>query len=141
MATRDGHEPTRIYNAMIHPLAPYAVRGAIWYQGESNGGEGISYFHKKRALIEGWRGLWNQGKFPFYFVQLANYQKPTDNPAGGDGYSRIREAQRKCPEIPNTGMAVIIDIGQANDIHPRNKQDVGLRLAGLIVGPTGRSIP
>jgi sialate O-acetylesterase len=110
-------------------LIPFAIRGAIWYQGESNGGEGVSYFHKKQALIGGWRQLWNQGDFPFYFVQLANFQKPTEDPAGGDGWARIRDAQKQCLGIPNTGMAVIIDIGQANDIHPRNKQDVGARLA------------
>ncbi|MBL7076788.1 MAG: sialate O-acetylesterase [Kiritimatiellae bacterium] len=130
-------DPTRIYNAMIHPLVPYAIRGAIWYQGESNGGEGVSYFHKKQALIGGWRKLWNQGDdatgpgqaFPFYFVQLANFQKANDNPAGGDGWAKFREAQRQCLTIPNVGMAVITDIGEARDIHPRNKQDVGLRLA------------
>lgn len=122
-------DPTRIYNAMIHPLIPYAIRGAIWYQGESNGSEGISYYHKKRALIEGWRTLWNQGDFPFYFVQLANFGQPNDTPAGGDGYSGVREAQRRCLTIPRTGMAVIIDIGEAGNIHPTNKQDVGLRLA------------
>jgi len=122
-------DPTRIYNAMIHPLVPYAIRGAIWYQGESNGGEGISYYHKKKALIGGWRRLWKQGDFPFYLVQLANFQQPNDNPAGGDGWAKLREAQRQCLTIPNVGMAVITDIGEARDIHPRNKQDVGLRLA------------
>ena len=127
-------EPTRIYNAMIHPLIPFAIRGAIWYQGESNGSEGIEYYHKKQALIGGWRTLWDQGDFPFYFVQLANLGKPTDDPAGGDGYSRIREAQRQSLAIPNTGMAVIIDIGEAGDIHPANKQDVGLRLALWAMG-------
>lgn len=121
--------PTRIYNRMIHPLIPYAIRGAIWYQGESNGGEGISYYHKKQAMIGGWRQLWKQGDFPFYFVQLANFGMPTDDPAGGDGYARIRDAQKAALAIPNTGMAVIIDIGEARNIHPRNKQDVGLRLA------------
>ena len=120
--------PTAIYNAMIHPMVGYGIRGAIWYQGESNGNEGISYFHKKKALITGWRELWGYD-FPFYFVQLANFQNANNNPAGGDGYARIREAQRKTLEIPKTGMAVIIDIGEARDIHPKNKQDVGKRLA------------
>ncbi|MEZ6056891.1 MAG: sialate O-acetylesterase [Planctomycetaceae bacterium] len=126
-----GGQPTAIYNAMISPLAPYAIRGAIWYQGESNGGEGVEYFHKMTALIEGWRSVWNQTDLPinFYFVQLANFQKPTDNPEGGDGWARIREAQRQSLTIPHTGMAVITDIGEAGDIHPRNKQDVGTRLA------------
>ena len=125
---------TRIYNAMIYPLTPFAIRGAIWYQGESNGSEGVSYYHKKQALIGGWRALWNQGDFPFYFVQLANFGKPTDDPAGGDGYSHVREAQRQSLAIKNTGMAVIIDIGEAGNIHPANKQDVGLRLALWALG-------
>lgn len=124
-------QPTAIYNSMIHPLAPYGVRGAIWYQGESNGGEGREYFHKMQALIKGWRSVWGQGDFPlyFYFVQLANFKAATDDPAGGDGYARVREAQRETLSVPHTGMAVIIDIGEAGDIHPRNKQDVGIRLA------------
>ena len=124
-------EPTAIYNSMVHGLAPYGVRGALWYQGESNGSEGVSYFHKMQALINGWRQVWNQGDFPlyFYFVQLADFQQPNDNPAGGDGWAQLREAQRRALTIPHTGMAVITDIGAANDIHPRNKQDVGQRLA------------
>ncbi len=122
-------EPAKLYNGMIAPLVPYAVRGAIWYQGESNGGEGISYFYKKKALITGWRTVWNQGPFPFYFVQLANFRQRNDDPAGGDGWAKLREAQRKCLEIENTGMAVTIDIGNPRDIHPKNKQDVGARLA------------
>ena len=124
-------EPTAIYNAMVHPLAPYGVRGAIWYQGESNGGEGGEYFHKMQALIEGWRTVWGQKNFPlyFYFVQLADFQQPNNDPAGGDGWARIRDAQTQSLTIPHTGMATIIDIGAANDIHPRNKQDVGARLA------------
>ena len=127
-ATRQS--PTKLYNGMIHPLIPYAIRGAIWYQGESNGREGESYYHKMKALIQGWRGLWNQESLPFYFVQLANFRESDPNdPAGGDGWARLREAQRQASEIPNTGMVVIIDIGEASDIHPRNKQDVGERLA------------
>ncbi len=123
-----GGTPAAIYNAMIHPLAPFAMRGAIWYQGESNGGEGESYYHKTKALVNAWRELFNP-ELAFYWVQLADFQQPNDDPAGGDGWARIREAQRKALTIPHTGMAVITDIGQANDIHPRNKQDVGWRLA------------
>ena len=124
-------EPTAIYNSMLHGLAPYAMAGAIWYQGESNGGEGVEYYHKMRALIEGWRSVWQQEGHPiyFYFVQLANFQQPTEDPAGGNGWARLREAQRQSLTIAHTGMAVITDIGQDNDIHPRNKQDVGARLA------------
>jgi sialate O-acetylesterase len=120
--------PTRIYNAMINPVINYAIRGAIWYQGESNGGEGDSYFFKKKALIEGWRQKWGY-EFPFYFVQLANFKKPTNTPAGGDGWAKLREAQRRTLTLAKTGMAVITDVGTPNNIHPPDKQDVGHRLA------------
>ncbi|MFT5465800.1 MAG: sialate O-acetylesterase [Verrucomicrobiales bacterium] len=124
-------QPTTIYNAMVAPLVGYGVRGAIWYQGESNGNEGEAYFHKLRALVEGWRTVWDQGDFPLYFyvVQLANFQTPQTTPAGGDGYAKIRDGQTRVLELPHTGLAVITDIGEANDIHPKNKQDVGKRLA------------
>jgi len=114
---------------MVHGIAPFSVRGAIWYQGESNGEEGDIYYHKMKALIAGWRKVFENPNMLFYFVQLANWQDATDDPAGGDGWAAIREAQRKALEIPHTGMAVITDIGDAGDIHPRNKQDVGDRLA------------
>jgi len=130
-----GGSPSAIYNAMIHPLAPFAMRGAIWYQGESNGGEGESYYHKTQALVNGWRELFNP-ELAFYWVQLANFQNPNDNPAGGDGWAKLREAQRKALTITHTGMAVITDIGQADDIHPRNKQDVGWRLAQWALNQT-----
>lgn len=127
---KDKRTPTANFNGAISPLIPYAIRGAIWYQGESNGGEGHTYFLKMKALIGGWRALWQQGEFPFYFVQLANIHVPRrDNPAGGDGWAKIREAQRETLCLPNTGMAVAIDVGEAHDIHPKNKQDVGVRLA------------
>jgi sialate O-acetylesterase len=118
-----------MFNPMVHPLVPYAIRGAIWYQGESNRYESANYDHKMRALISGWRHVWKQGDFPFYFVQLANLGKPNENPKGGSKFSTIREFQRLSLSIPRTGMAVTIDIGEANNIHPQNKQDVGLRLA------------
>ncbi len=123
-----------MYNAMIHPIVQMPIKGVIWYQGESNGTEGETYFQKKQALIGGWRKNWGQGDFPFYFVQLANYQAPTNDPAGGNGWAKLREAQLKTLSVPNTGMAVIIDnapLAQANDIHPKNKHDVGVRLAQL----------
>ena len=126
----DNQQITHCYNGKINPLVPYAIRGALWYQGETNGGEGESYFHKMEALIGGWRQVWKQGDFSFYHVQLANFQNSDANkPEMGDGWARLREAQLKSLSIPNTGMAVIIDIGAANDIHPKNKQDVGKRLA------------
>jgi len=127
---RIGHgEPVALYNGMIAPVMPFGIKGALWYQGESNGGEGEEYFHKMRALVGGWRTVWGQGEFPFYFVQLANFQKDNNTPEGGDGWARVRAAQTKSLTIPKTGMAVIIDIGEERDIHPKNKFDVGERLA------------
>ncbi|MSR66590.1 MAG: sialate O-acetylesterase [Pedosphaera sp.] len=117
--------PLAMYNAMIHPLVPYAIRGALWYQGESNNGEGMLYYEKKKALINGWRSVWNQGDFPFLFVQLAPFSY------GGDPtrLAQIWEAQTATLQIKNTGMAVITDISTIKDIHPPNKQEVGRRLA------------
>lgn len=116
--------PTGIYNAMIAPLVPYGIRGAIWYQGESNNGEGMLYFEKMKALIGSWHRLWGQGAFPFLYVQLAPYRY--NNPEALPG---IWEAQLAALSIPNTGMAVITDIGNVSDIHPRNKLEVGRRLS------------
>ena len=127
--------PEAICNAMIRPLAPFAMRGAIWYQGESNGGEGETYYQKTKALVNGWRELFNPD-LAFYWVQLADFQQPTEDPAGGDGWAKLREAQVKSLTIPHTGMAVITDIGDAKDIHPRNKQDVGWRLAQWALNQT-----
>ena len=118
-----------IYNGRVAPLTRYGIKGVIWYQGEANGQDGDIYYHKMRALIGGWRTVWNQGEFPFYYVQLANFQQSTDNPAGGDGWAALRMAQLKALQIPHTGMALAIDVGDAKDIHPRNKEDVGNRLA------------
>ena len=123
---------SKLYNAMIHPLVRLPIKGALWYQGEANGDEGETYYVKMRALIGGWRQQWGLGDFPFYFVQLASFQEVTNDPAGGNGWAKLREAQTKSLVIPNTGMAVIIDtvpLAEADDIHPKNKYDVGLRLA------------
>ena len=117
-----------IYNGMVAPLVPLSVRGAIWYQGESNAGDGLRYEYLKEALVNGWRSVFANENLSFYWVQLANFQGPNGNPAGG-GWGPVREGQRRALRIPGTGMAVIIDIGDARDIHPRNKQDVGKRLA------------
>lgn len=120
--------PTTIFNAMMNPVVGYGMRGAIWYQGESNHTEGMLYFEKKKALLAGWRELWGIGEFPFYFVQIAPYQY------GSESASILPvfwEAQSACLEIPNTGMVVTSDIGNIKDIHPKNKQEVGRRLSLL----------
>jgi sialate O-acetylesterase len=116
---------TALYNGMIHPVIPFAIRGAIWYQGESNSGEGGLYTERMKALIGGWRQLWGEGEFPFYFVQIAPYNYEGD----GERIGSFWEAQAKAQEIPNTGMVVINDIGDLKNIHPANKQEVGRRLA------------
>ncbi|MDO9541088.1 MAG: sialate O-acetylesterase [Kiritimatiellia bacterium] len=123
-------KPASIYHAMVYPLIPYAIRGTIWYQGESNNTDpGDLYYHKMCALIGGWRRTWAQGDFPFYFVQLANYQNDTKKPAGGDTWANLCRCQFKALAITNTGMAVTIDIGAALNVHPKNKFDVGERLS------------
>lgn len=120
---------TRQHNAMIEPIVDFPICGATWYQGCSNGGEGMIYAKKLKALIGGWRAKWGYD-FPFYIVQLASYTAKTTDPAGGNGYARIRNAERVAAQtIPNTGLAVAIDIGNAKDIHPKNKYDVGYRLS------------
>ncbi len=119
---------TTIYNGMVHGIKPFTARGVIWYQGESNAGNGVGYAELKKALVLGWRTVFEDDSLSFYWVQLANFQQPSDNPAGG-GWGPVREGQRLALTLPKTGMAVAIDIGNARDIHPRNKQDVGKRLA------------
>lgn len=122
---RDVQHATALYNGMIHPVCPFALRGAIWYQGESNLGEGALYTERMKALIGGWRQLWGLGDFPFYFVQIA----PFDYGGDPEREAVFWEAQAAAQVIPQTGMAVINDIGNLRDIHPNNKQDVGKRLA------------
>ncbi len=127
--------PTTLYNGMLHALTPFAIRGAIWYQGESNRDDCLFYETKMKAMIAGWRQVWKLGDFPFYYVQLAPYNYPYDReyPAGDtpDFYRLplIWEAQTNMLKFPNTGMAVVTDITDLNDIHPRDKKDVGYRLA------------
>lgn len=120
--------PTVLYNGMIAPLLPYAIEGVIWYQGESNAGAAQLYRALFPQMITDWREKWGQGDFPFYFVQLANYQARYNEPRPS-GWAMLREAQTMTLKLPNTGMAVIIDIGEEKDIHPKNKSDVGHRLA------------
>jgi len=122
------HIPTVLNNAMIHPLIPFAIQGAIWYQGEANASRAHQYQTLFPVLIKDWRSQWNQGDFPFIFVQLANFNELQTEPKDDD-WAELREAQLMTLSLPNTGMTVTIDIGDAKDIHPKNKQDVGKRLA------------
>ena len=122
------HRPTVLYNAMVHPLIPYGMRGAIWYQGESNASRAYQYRSLFPTMIESWRAAWDRGDFPFYFVQLANFKQVIPEPVESE-WAELREAQAMALSLSNTAMAVIIDIGEADDIHPKNKKDVGKRLA------------
>ncbi|MBN1349282.1 9-O-acetylesterase [candidate division KSB1 bacterium] len=124
----NANRPSVLFNGMISPLLPYAIRGAIWYQGESNAGRAFQYRSLFPAMITDWRSHWGQGDFPFLFVQLANFGKLKSEPAD-DAWAELREAQLMTLSLPNTGMALAIDIGEAFDIHPKNKQEVGRRLA------------
>ena len=122
---QDQHNATVLFNGMINPVIPFAIRGIIWYQGESivGGDAGIAlYPHVQATLIRDWRKLWGEGDFPFYIVQLAGQEAASNSP-------RVREAQATVLSLPNTGMAVTTDIGEAKNVHPKNKQDVGDRLA------------
>jgi sialate O-acetylesterase len=119
--------PGGLFNAMIAPLQPCALRGILWYQGESNAERPGEYAELFQAMIRSWRAGWEQGELPFYFVQIANYDEKNDR--SGRDWARLRDAQATALALPATGMAVTIDIGQAGDIHPVNKQDVGNRLA------------
>ena len=116
-----------IYNAMIAPLVPYAIRGALWYQGESNASRAYQYRKTFPLMIEDWRTKWND-EFPFYFVQLATYGN-NQNSNEGSHWAELREAQTLTLKLPKTGMAVTTDVGNPKDIHPTNKQDVAKRLA------------
>ncbi|MDP9050061.1 MAG: sialate O-acetylesterase [Acidobacteriota bacterium] len=118
------HQPTVNYNAMINPLVPYAIRGAIWYQGESIGGgpQGLmNYGHVMETLVTTWRKLWGEGNFPFFEVQLPALKNVSNNPL-------VREQQAKVLSLPNTGMAVTVDVGDPANVHPKNKEPVGYRL-------------
>jgi sialate O-acetylesterase len=118
--------PAALYNGMIAPLTPFAIRGVIWYQGEANASPDRAFLYARlfQTMIRDWRNSWGEGDFPFLFVQIANW-----NTEPGELWPEVRDAQRQALALRNTGMAVTIDIGDPNDIHPKNKQDVGLRLS------------
>lgn len=129
--TLNNQIPNIIYNAMIHPVIDFPIKGVIWYQGESNTGslrEAFDYRYVLRTLIQEWRNKWGQPELPFLYVSLANFRAAKEEPSN-DGWAVIRESMTDVLNVPNTGQAIIIDIGNADDIHPRNKEDVGKRLA------------
>lgn len=126
-------DPSSLFNAMIAPLIPYAIHGVLWYQGESNLGDGVLYSKRMEALIKGWRKEWRQGDFPFYYVQIAPFvykDWPVKN-ASPDLLLTLWDAQRAVLSTTNTGMVSTEDIGDPEDIHPRHKKQVGERLADL----------
>ena len=125
------NRPANLFNGMIQPLIPYGIRGAIWYQGERNshGEPSALYGLQLKTLIEDWRVRFEQGSFPFFFVQLPNFLKPQEQPSEHTGWVMVREGMLKTLAVPNTGMAITVDVGEEKDIHPKNKQEVGRRLA------------
>ena len=132
-------QPSGLYHGMIDPLVPFAIRGALWYQGESNvhTHDGMAYFEKMKALIGGWRTMWGGGEFPFYFVQIAPFQYDWHQPGISPfELPRIQEAQAASLAIPATGMVVTNDIANLRDIHPGNKLEVGRRLSLLALART-----
>jgi sialate O-acetylesterase len=120
--------PGNIYNGVLLPTIGYGIRGVIWYQGESNSGRAYQYRHLFPLMIQTWRELWGEGDFSFYWVQLADFMNERTEP-GESGWAELREAQTMTLKLPKTGEAVIIDLGEGKDIHPKNKQDVAMRLA------------
>lgn len=120
--------PAGLFNGMVQPLVPFAFRGVIWYQGENNASRAEQYRTLFPAMIRAWREAWGQGDFPFYFVQIANYMAPKPEPADST-WAELREAQAMTLALPNTAMATAIDIGEEKNIHPKNKQELGRRLA------------
>ncbi len=132
---------TYLFNAMIHPLLPTAIKGAIWYQGESNASRAFQYRKLLPALMADWRAQWGEGVFPFYIVQLANFMAPAAQPTDTQ-WADLREAQLlTAAHDPNSGLAVTIDIGDKDNIHPKDKRDVGKRLALIALAKTyGRNL-
>ncbi|MDV6166870.1 sialate O-acetylesterase [Flavobacterium sp. DG1-102-2] len=129
------NRPTSLYNAMISPLIKLPIAGVIWYQGESNADRAHQYQTLFPLLIADWRNKFKNKDLPFYYVQLANYMKRNPEP-GASAWAELREAQLKTLKLPNTGMIVATDIGEAEDIHPKNKQEIGYRLARIALAKT-----
>ncbi len=135
------HRPANLYHGRVEPVMPYAIRGVIWYQGESNAGRAYQYRDMFPLMIQSWREDWKEGDFPFYWVQLADFLSEKPEPTES-AWAELREAQTMTQDkLPHTGEAVIIDLGEASDIHPRKKQEVGRRLARLALAKDyGRKI-
>lgn len=133
--------PSLLHNGMVQPLVPLRIKGAIWYQGESNVPRAQQYIGSFRRLIADLRRQWGQGAFPFYFVQLASFLPLERNTLAASPWAELRDAQRQALVLPNTGMAVATDVGDAKDIHPRNKRAVGERLAYHALKASGSSAP
>jgi sialate O-acetylesterase len=131
------YKPLGLYNGMVAPLLPYTIRGVIWYQGEANTGNPGQYRSLLTSLIADWRRHWGEGNFPFLYVQLPNFMPAKDQPSESN-WAALREAQREVLSVPGTGMAVAIDVGEWNDLHPLDKEDVGRRLGlaaeGIVYG-------
>ncbi|MCA9141344.1 MAG: sialate O-acetylesterase [Planctomycetales bacterium] len=133
------NRPANLFNGMINPLIPYAIRGATWYQGERNShsiADGVLYAAQLKALIGDWRSRWEQGDFQFLTVQLPNFHAPVDEPVQTTGWVMVRESEMQTLQLKNTGIAITTDVGEANDIHPKDKQTVGHRLALWALGTT-----
>jgi sialate O-acetylesterase len=140
----DRNHPANLFNGMIAPLVPYAIRGAIWYQGEHNARTvetAARYSHQLPLLIEDWRSRWGEGDFPFLWVQLPNFKARMDYPGATSAWAVMRESMLHSLKVPNTGMAVTIDVGEAGNIHPKDKQSVGRRLAlAALAGVYGKDV-
>jgi sialate O-acetylesterase len=133
--------PGNIFNGVVHPTIGYSIKGVIWYQGESNAGRPREYRDLFPFMIEQWRKEWQQGEFPFYWVQLADFMAEKKQP-GQSSWAELREAQTMTMKLPNSGQAVIIDLGEGKDIHPRNKHDVAARLVRwALVKDYGMTMP
>ena len=133
--------PGQLYNAMVHPIQDYGIKGVIWYQGETNGSLGYQYRTTFPLLIQDWRRIYQQNDLPFYWCQLANFMSKNPQPAASD-WAELREAQTMTLKLPATGQAILIDLGEENDVHSRNKADVGERLAKVALAKTyGKPIP
>jgi sialate O-acetylesterase len=130
MTANNPNFPETLYNGMLYPLAPYGIRGALWYQGESNAGRAAQYRYLLSDMIKDWRNIFHQGDFPFYVVQLANFMQAAPTQADS-AWAELRNSQDIVGQEKNCGVATILDIGDAADIHPRNKRDVGERLARI----------